>query len=549
MKKGYFAPILLFSSLLIYSSQPSPTNEENISNIPIPATSQSCSSFCLDNGDYCVFGANQDNNIDAGLLYVNKRHVLKMGWDPSMSGEYARWISKYGSVTVVHAGYQLAWAGMNEAGLMISTMALGATENPPADERPPLSSSFWIQYLLDNYATVEEVIASDSKVRIFDTVDHYLVCDRSGDCATIEFLEGRMVAHTGDSLPVKALTNSVYWDAYLDWKDERYLLAGVLVSRVGPDSSVALAGIQAGDLILAVDEVRLDGNDPVAKLITQISTYEIGDDVDILVHHRGATEPITITIKVGSYINEAGDEVPFLGALALSSLNSLERFVTLAGRLNAFQPTNSEGVIEYTFDTLAEVALDSNAWRIVFDPADLRMYFRTNQNPQVRYLDFDELSFSCQDPVMMLDIHAGFSGDVSTELEPYSHKVSYDHMINFIEQYERLDLHPLLVKALVYGMENFACKEGDELAISNPDQYLQENDLLLPPRVTWIGYTVIRLAWPFWVPLVILSLAFLIWEMTSNSTPVKGNRFGWFLVVTILGPIGLLIYLLALRKV
>lgn len=548
MKKECFAPILLLGFILIVGSQSVPTNAEVASSSKTPLTNRKCSSFCLDNGDYCVFGANQDNNIDAGLLFVNKRHVLKMGWDPSTTGEYARWISKYGSVTVVHAGYQMAWAGMNEAGLMISTMSLGATQNPPADERPPLSSSFWAQYLLDNFATVEEVIASDSMVRIFDTVDHYLVCDRTGDCATIEYLEGKMVAHTGDTLPVKALTNSVYWETYRDWEEGRHLFGGIAVSRVKPDSPAAVAGLQAGDLILAVDEVSLNRDDPFSKLMAHISTVEIGDEVDLLIHHRGATETATVTLKVSSYITESGEEVPVLGALALSSINTLDRFVTLADRLDAYAPTSSEEAIAHAFDTLAEVALNSNAWRIVFDPANLRMYFRTNQNPQVRYVDFDDLSFSCQTPVMMLDIHADFSGDVSDDLETYSHDVNYDHMISFVDQYERLDLHPLLIKALLYGAEGFACKEGDEVALSNPDQYLQENDLLLPPRVTWIGLTVIRLAWPVWVPLVILSLVYVVWQVRSNQMMTKGRRIGWVLVVAIFGPIGLLFYLLVYSK-
>ncbi|NIV31091.1 MAG: hypothetical protein GWN58_16835, partial [Anaerolineae bacterium] len=87
------------------------------------------------------------------------------------------------------AGIQLAWAGMNEAGLAISTMWLGETRSPAPDERPPLASPLWIQYQLDTCATVEEVMANDARVRIADAVDHYLVCDRSGACAAVEFLE------------------------------------------------------------------------------------------------------------------------------------------------------------------------------------------------------------------------------------------------------------------------------------------------------------------------------------------------------------------------
>jgi penicillin V acylase-like amidase (Ntn superfamily) len=121
-------------------------------------------------------------------------------------------------VTFNLAGYQLVWAGMNEAGLMLSTMALGDTENPAPDERPPLNSPLWLQYLLDNFSTVEEVIASDSTVRITGSVDHFLVCDIAGECAAIEFLDGEMVVHTGDAMPVHALTNTPYAIALETWQ-------------------------------------------------------------------------------------------------------------------------------------------------------------------------------------------------------------------------------------------------------------------------------------------------------------------------------------------
>ncbi|HEX7401072.1 MAG TPA: linear amide C-N hydrolase, partial [candidate division Zixibacteria bacterium] len=68
----------------------------------------------------------------------------------------------------------------------------------------------WMQYMLDNCSSVKEVIAADPQVRIFETVDHYLVADGTGDCAVIEFLDGRMVVHTGRELPAAVLTNSTY---------------------------------------------------------------------------------------------------------------------------------------------------------------------------------------------------------------------------------------------------------------------------------------------------------------------------------------------------
>jgi hypothetical protein len=64
-----------------------------------------------------VFGTNYDNQIWPGLLLVNQRDVAKTGWEAGSDGKYAHWTARYGSVTFVLAGVQMAWAGMNEAGL------------------------------------------------------------------------------------------------------------------------------------------------------------------------------------------------------------------------------------------------------------------------------------------------------------------------------------------------------------------------------------------------------------------------------------------------
>jgi choloylglycine hydrolase len=39
---------------------------------------------------------------------------------------------------------------------------------------------------------------------------HYLVNDKNGNAATIEFLNGKLVPHTGDKLPIPTLTNDTY---------------------------------------------------------------------------------------------------------------------------------------------------------------------------------------------------------------------------------------------------------------------------------------------------------------------------------------------------
>jgi choloylglycine hydrolase len=182
---------------------------------PIP--SDACTSLALNN-TFPVFATNYDSDKNLCLLFFNKRGVQKTGLSPNTEGEYAHWTSKYASITFNAGGFQLPWAGMNEMGLVLSTMALDATVPPEPDERYPLEyGPFWAQYILDTCATIEDVIASNMRVRHVTTVDHYLFVDRSGNAAVIELLDGEMVVFTGDDLPVAALANTVYEESISTW--------------------------------------------------------------------------------------------------------------------------------------------------------------------------------------------------------------------------------------------------------------------------------------------------------------------------------------------
>ena len=203
---GCLVLTLLLSSCALPAAAPDPAS---VGPYAAPAAGPACTSFCLDHSGYPIHGANLEHQrVDQGLLYVNRRYLAKEGLDPATTGEIARWTSKYGSLTFNLVGYGFPWGGMNEAGLTISTMSLRESQSPAPDERPPLQEPFYAQYLLDNCSTVEEVMASDARIRILEPLSHWLVCDRTGECVTIEFLNGKTVYHAGDKLPAKALTNS-----------------------------------------------------------------------------------------------------------------------------------------------------------------------------------------------------------------------------------------------------------------------------------------------------------------------------------------------------
>jgi choloylglycine hydrolase len=174
---------------------------------------EACSTFVLKSGQKLVFGRNYDWGIGYGLVIVNKRNLGKKSLPPAEpSAKPVQWVSKYGSITFNQYGKELPMGGMNEAGLVVEVMWLEGTEYPPPDARPELGELQWVQYQLDTASSVEEVIASNASLRIStnSVPIHFLVSDKTGKAVTVEFLDGQMVYHTAETLPVKALTNSTY---------------------------------------------------------------------------------------------------------------------------------------------------------------------------------------------------------------------------------------------------------------------------------------------------------------------------------------------------
>lgn len=169
-----------------------------------------CTTFCLKNKGDVIFGKNYDWMIGDGLIFVNKRGVSKTA-TAEMSEDPAKWVSKYGSVTFNQYGRENPSGGMNEVGLVIELMWLDDTQYPKPDSRPTIGTLEWIQYNLDNFGTVAEVVENADKIRIASEVKlHYLINDVHGNSAAIEFLDGKLITHTGDKLPVSALANDTY---------------------------------------------------------------------------------------------------------------------------------------------------------------------------------------------------------------------------------------------------------------------------------------------------------------------------------------------------
>ncbi len=169
-----------------------------------------CTTFVLKTKNGLFFGRNLDWVSDLGLVIINQRNLTKESFVFPPEKPIS-WTSKYGSVTFNQFGKEFPFGGINEKGLVIEIM-VSMAEYPEVDERPVVNELQWIQYQLDNCATVEEVIQTDALLRIGQTHEilHYLICDSTGNTAVIEFIRGKMVVYKGNDLPVPVLENEEY---------------------------------------------------------------------------------------------------------------------------------------------------------------------------------------------------------------------------------------------------------------------------------------------------------------------------------------------------
>lgn len=332
---------------------------------PQGRSSGACTSLCLDTPDGPVFGANLDLFIGEGLVFVNRRGVSKEGYLASTTGETAKWTSEYGSVTFNLVGREFAWCGINEAGLVVSTMWLADSELPEPDSRPPVASGFWVQYHLDTCATVQEVIRADTLVRLAQDACHFLVADELGNCASMEYLDGRLVCHTGETMPVKALTNIPY--------------------------AVALSCLEQGTRI---------------------------------------------------------EEDPG---------RSVERFVEAAAKLRDYTGDVAVSPPDYVLDVLVNaVSAPHTKWSIVFDIGRREARFQTTASATVKWLSLDDFDFSCEAPVVMLDVNAALEGSMGDRFHPYDHDRNLDVFSSFCERWG-IEVSADDAEELTRFLEGFPC--------------------------------------------------------------------------------------------
>lgn len=167
-------------------------------------------------------------------IYVFPRGIERAGAD---KGNTIHWKSKYGSV--ITAGYDIGTSdGMNEKGLVANLLYLTESDYyRPNDTRPAMGISIWTQYVLDNFATVDEAVKELSKETFrIDAPDmpngakstlHLAISDASGNSAIFEYIKGKLIIHEGKEYQV--MTNSPSYEQQITLNNYWQQIGGLVM--------------------------------------------------------------------------------------------------------------------------------------------------------------------------------------------------------------------------------------------------------------------------------------------------------------------------------
>lgn len=262
-----------------------------------------------------------------------------------------KWASKYGSV--IASGYDISTTdGMNEKGLVANVLWLVESEYPPYNGGGPgLAISLWVQYVLDNFATVAETVEALRQEKFTVVTDkvpgmgrlatlHLSVSDATGDNAIFEYIGGKLVIHHDPAYTV--MTNSPVFDKQL-----------------------------------ALNEYW----------------QEIGGTVMLPGTNRAADRFIRASFYINAIPKTDNTHVATAAVFSVIRNCSVPLGISTPGQPN----------------------ISSTRWRSVSDHKNLVYYFETTLTPNTFWVDFKNVNFSQGAPVKKLGLTKGevYAGDAA----------------------------------------------------------------------------------------------------------------------------------------
>ena len=271
------------------------------------------------------------------------------------------WTSRYGSL--VTSAFDIASSdGMNEKGLVANLLWLAESRYPEyGPKQKGLSVAAWTQYVLDNFATVNDAVAALKKEPFvvvssnipgtdrFATL-HLSISDAKGDNAIFEYVDGKLVIH--HDMSHTAMTNSAIFEQQLAlnayWQQiggltmlpgtnraaDRFVRASFYINAI-PRTSDAKVAVASVFSVIRNASVPFGISSETEPNISSTRWRSVSDQKNLVYYFETALTPNTFWVDLKQVNFAKGEPVKRLGvenhevyaADALSSFKVAEPFV------------------------------------------------------------------------------------------------------------------------------------------------------------------------------------------------------------------------------
>lgn len=275
------------------------------------------------------------------------------------------WTSRYGSIIASGYNLQAASDGMNEKGLVANLLYLTESDYGKQDsKRPGLSILNWAQYVLDNFATVQEAVdvLKEEAFQISGftlpngkaALLHLSISDAQGDSAILEYIDGKLAIH--HSKKYKVMTNSPIYEKQLAlneyWKEigglvflpgtnrpaDRFVRASFFLNAIPkktvknyitavPYQSFVYQAIASVTSLQRAVSVPLGITAPTNPYISSTIWRTISDQTHLNYYFDSATSPNTFWVALKKFNLKPGASIKIL---------SLKNGRILSGEVSSF---------------------------------------------------------------------------------------------------------------------------------------------------------------------------------------------------------------------
>ncbi|MEI6225306.1 MAG: choloylglycine hydrolase family protein [Deltaproteobacteria bacterium] len=226
-----------------------------------PGDASACTTFRLRSKDGAILvGRSMELGmpLESAVMIVPRGFTLQSTRPDLKTG--TTWQAKYGFAGMNTLGHDISTDGINEAGLSVGTLYIpGFVQYQPFPTqagKPAISNLELSNWLLSNFATVDEVRAALPKVVVYDLTMppagpqplHWAISDARGGAIVVEYVEGALRIHDN---PIGTLTNSPNFEWHLTNLREHVNLTNQNVDplRLG---SVEIAPLSQGSGLLGI---------------------------------------------------------------------------------------------------------------------------------------------------------------------------------------------------------------------------------------------------------------------------------------------------------